>query len=333
MKKPIAATFIAAVAFLAASAGTAAAQDQVTFEGLAWFDRNGNGTVDAGEPEAEFSCPVEVVDNSTGQYVTSGCTNGFGRYSVTVPAGPEYRLESTRSYVVTTEPVVLRKESGTFDVGLRGGTVTGQAFADLNANGAKDAGEPAVKAGKLDGYDVAQDAEGRFVIENLWLGQHRFEAADNRADGYVAIGQRETSFVISDVDQPTSIDARYAKPRGNIAVEGFAWTPSKGTWVVGEVVDAKFTIANRGEVVEQPSFTFGTWADKVLSHSDNFVRSGAGYVLKDPLQPGQSVEIAVRTEFVKPGFQAMNVFVQVSAEGEADTDDNRYIGPIIVDEA
>ena len=333
MKKTTAATFIAAFAFMAASAGTAAAQDQVTFEGLAWFDRNGNSTVDAGESEARFSCPVEVVDNATGERVTSGCTNGFGRYSVTVPAGPEYRLETTRSYAVTTEPVVLRKESGTFDVGLRGGTVTGQAFADLNANGAKDADEPAVKAGKLDGNDVVQDSDGRFVVENLRLGGHRFEAADNRADGYAVIGQRETSFVISAVDQPASIDVRYTKPKGNLAVEGFAWTPSKGTWVVGEVVDAKFTIVNRGEVAEQPSFTFGTWADKVLSHTGNVVRSGDGYVLKDPLQPGQSVEIAVRTEFTKPGFMAMNVFVQVSAEGEADTDNNRYIGPIIVNEA
>jgi hypothetical protein len=65
----------------------------------------------------------------------------------------------------------------------------------------------------------------------------------------------------------------------------------------------------------------------MLSQSDNFVRSGSGYVLKDPLQPGESVEIAVRAEFVTPGFQA------VSAAGEADTGDNWYIGPIIVNKA
>lgn len=336
MKKQFAVAMTAALGMLAASTGTAAAQDEITFDGTIWFDRNSNGTADAGEPGAAWVPAVRVVDTTTGLEVANVYANYFGRYSVTVPAGPEYRVESTgqRGYVVTTEPVVLRNQSSTIDFGLRGGTITGQAYADLNANGVKDSGEPAVKAGKLDGYDIVQDADGRFTVPDGWRGQHRLEPADNRANGYALIGQTGDRFVtIEDTDRPVHVDIRYSKPAGNLAVEGFTWTPWQITWKVGDVVDASFTIANHGEVVEQPTFWVGTWADKILSHSDNFVRSGDVYVLKDPLQPGQSAKIEIRAQFDKVGYMAMNVRVPVSAAGEADTDNNSYVGPIVIKEA
>ena len=87
------------------------------------------------------------------------------------------------------------------------------------------------------------------------------------------------------------------EPKGEIAVEGFTWTPWDGNYHVGDVVDAKFTIVNRGEITEQPSIWFGQWADGMLAQSDNFVRSGSSWVLKDPLPPGQSVEITVRSSW------------------------------------
>ncbi|MDT7790547.1 MAG: hypothetical protein QOF58_8966 [Pseudonocardiales bacterium] len=124
-----------------------------------------------------------------------------------------------------------------------------------------------------------------------------------------------------------------SEPKGEIAVEGFGWTPSRAQFVVGEVVDTKFTIANHGEVVEQPSIWFGSWADKMLAQSDNFIRFGSGYALKDPLPPGESVEITVRAELVRPGFSAINVRVGVSLAGEANTVNNNYAGPIIVSES
>ncbi|MET9628690.1 hypothetical protein ABZX92_14630 [Lentzea sp. NPDC006480] len=122
-------------------------------------------------------------------------------------------------------------------------------------------------------------------------------------------------------------------PKGDNAVEGFTWTPWKNTYVVGDVVDAKFTVVNHGEVVEQPSLWFGVWADKMLAHSDNFIPFGSGYALKDPLEPGQSVEITIRAELSHPGFQAVNVHVGESLAGEVDTGNNWYVGPITVDES
>lgn len=128
-------------------------------------------------------------------------------------------------------------------------------------------------------------------------------------------------------------DTGHSEPQGEIAVEGFTWTPWKTGYVVGDVVDAKFTIVNRGEIAEQPSIWFGQWTDKMLAQSDNFVRSGSSYALKDPLQPGQSVEITVRSELVHAGFYAINVILGVSPAGEANADNNMYVGPIIVDES
>ncbi len=337
MQKHFAVALATALAVTTASTGTAVAQSEITFDGLFWFDRNSNGVVDAGEPPASWH-GVKVIDTATDQQVASADADVFGRYSVSVPAGQEYRLEtrSQGAYVQTTEPPRFLKESATVDFGLRGGTITGHAFADLNDNGVRDAGEPGAKAGKLDHRDIVQDADGRFTVQDLGKFQHLFEAADNTADGYVLIDERQKSeyITVDGFEEPKHVDVRYAKPyAGNLAVDSFRWTPNKGTYVVGEQVEATFVIANRGDVVERPSFWLGTWADKILSRSDNFERAGDRYVVKDPLQPGQSVEIRIRAEFAKPGFTAMNVIVDVSPSGEANTSNNAYIGPIMVNAA
>lgn len=337
MQKHFAVALATALVVTTASAGTAVAQNEITFDGLYWFDRNSNGAVDAGEPPAGWR-GLRVIDSATNQLVAEADTNGFGRYSVTVPAGPEYRLEirSQGAYIQTTEPPRSLKESATVDFGLRGGTITGHAFADLNDNGVHDTGEPGVKAGKLDYRDIVQDADGRFTVQDLGKFQHLFEAAENSADGYVLIDERQNNqyITVDSFDQPKHIDVRYAKPyAGNLAIDSFRWTPNKLTYVVGDQVEATFVIANRGDVVERPSFWLGTWADKILSRTDNFERVGDRYVVKDPLQPGQSVEITIRAEFTKPGFAAMNVMMDVSPSGEANTSNNSYVGPIMVDEA
>jgi hypothetical protein len=143
-----------------------------------------------------------------------------------------------------------------------------------------------------------------------------------------------TAFVATTAAAGTAnADAGPAEPKGELAVEGFTWTPWKMNYVLGDVVDAKFTIVNHGEVVEQPSLWFGSWTDKMLAHSDNFVRSGSDWALKDPLAPGRSVEITVSAELVHAGLTAVNVHVGESPAGEADTDNNWYVGPIYVEQS
>lgn len=91
VKKHVAVVLTAA---FAAATGTAAAQDQITFDGLIWFDRNGNTTKGTGEPVRANVPGVRVLAAATKQEVARANTDADGRYSVTLPAGPEYRLET-----------------------------------------------------------------------------------------------------------------------------------------------------------------------------------------------------------------------------------------------
>lgn len=337
VKKYVAAALTAGLALTGATGTAVAQQDQIRFDGLVWFDRNSNGVRDGDEPVRADAPALKVTDAVTGREIARVDSDADGRYAVTLPAGPEYRLDSLNYgyYSATTEPVRFRTEGGTFDFGIRGGTLVGQAYADVNRNGVRDAGEITLKAGTFRGEELVQDTDGRFAVQDLSIGHHKFVAADNSAQGYAILSQwdREQWVLIQDTTQPRHYDIRYVDPNGAFSVDSFTWTPDKLSYVVGDVVTAKFILTNRGELAEQPWFRFGQWADKMLSESGHIRRSGDGYVVTEPLQPGQSVEVEIRAELAKPGFQAMNVFVQESKWGEDDTDDNRYIGPIIVNEA
>jgi hypothetical protein len=315
-------------------ATSAAAQDQITFDGLIWFDRNGNATKDADEPVRANVPGVRVLDAATKQEVARASTDAAGRYSVTLPAGPEYRLETLDMLVYgnTTEPIWFRKEGGTFNFGQRGGVLTGLSYLDLNRNGARDEGEEALSPGTINGKAVDVQPDGRYALVDLPRGKYEFVVAEHRGKRVLLDGKATQTFDVG-TEEPTKADFRFWKPKGDLAITAPAASPAKDVYVVGDEVDVTFQITNKGEAPEEPTFSTGSWSKATLGYSDNIEPTPGSYdefAVKSPLLPGKSIDVKIRVRLAGTDVEDLNALVRPSKWGDDPFGDNTRRQPIKV---
>ncbi|SDP91950.1 SdrD B-like domain-containing protein [Lentzea jiangxiensis] len=128
-----------AAAFLLPVAGTAAAQDEISIEGLVWFDRNEDGKT-AGEPGVPNEKIVKIVRDGSGELVGEHATGADGRYGVRdLPAGRYVVSVEVAGRYAPTGRRSVTTGGGTVDFGVRGGRLIGHSFLDQNRNGGMDA--------------------------------------------------------------------------------------------------------------------------------------------------------------------------------------------------
>ncbi len=339
MKNIIAVAMTAAVVLTAMGSPAVAQDEKITFDGLIWFDRNGNTTKEADEPVRANVPGVRVLDAATKVEVARVDTDADGRYSVSLPAGPEYRLETLGMFVFgnTTEPIWFRKESGTFNFGQRGGVLTGRSFVDLNRNGAKDEGEEALSPGTINGKAVDVQPDGRFALVDLPRVKYEFVAAEYRRQRLLLDGEAKRTFEIVD-SEPKSVDFLFWKPKGDLATTEPVVSPAKDAYVVGDEVEMAFQIINKSEATEnRPSFVLASWGAEnveVLSFSDNVEqRPGSPFEfdLKQPLAPGKSIDVEVKAKLTGVTVEWAWVVVRPSQWGVRDPfGDNTLRRPVKV---
>jgi Fungalysin metallopeptidase (M36)/SdrD B-like domain/Fungalysin/Thermolysin Propeptide Motif/Domain of unknown function (DUF4214) len=165
----------------------------VTLSGQAFSDLNGNGIQDTGEP-ALTGWVLQLTQTAGGTLSATATTDASGNYQFTNLGPGTYRVRETVQAgwtQTTTDPVDVTVSSGTDLPGRNFGnfkliTLSGQAFNDLNGNGAQDAGEPALAGwviqldrnadGTVDAL-ATTNASGNYTFANLGPGTYRVREA------------------------------------------------------------------------------------------------------------------------------------------------------------
>ena len=319
MKNVFAVTLTAA-RVLAATGAPAFAQDEtITVEGLVYLDRNANRTFDAGDSVRANGVGVRVTNTDTNETVGDFGTGADGRYRAVLPKGPTYsvaiwELEYSFNRVSYDSVTESRADA---DFNLLGHVVTGSTFVDTNGDGVKQAGEKVhqgrIKAsGKASGgraveLETQAGEDGTYSLD-LPNGDFTITAPDLTANG-LSLAEPKAA---DDIDWLTGsrkiqqmldnrthrVDVRYVEAKADIALTS-AITPVKDTYTVGDQIELKLTLANKGNVPVAPTFVLGSLAAKVLSHSDNVtVRPGTveDFTVADKILPGKQIEVALKLE-------------------------------------
>ena len=184
-----------------------------------WFDEDGDGVQDAGEPGI-LGVLVELFDTGN-NLIDFTATDASGQWELTeVPAGTYYlQFTLPTGYVFVLQDVggddALDSDANTgtgqtatftlaggetnltLDAGMTGGQIGDFVFLDLNNNGAFDVGEPGIPnvtltlyqddgstPGSLDGSDtelltLTTNASGNYLFNNLLAGDYIVEVSDN----------------------------------------------------------------------------------------------------------------------------------------------------------
>ncbi|MEU3646536.1 hypothetical protein AB0E59_24370 [Lentzea sp. NPDC034063] len=319
MRNVFAVTLTAALV-LAATGAPAFAQDEtITVEGLVYLDRNANRTFDAGDSIRANGVGVRVTDQGTNETVGDFGTGADGRYRAVLPKGPSYsvaiwELEYSFNRVSYDGVTGSRTDA---DFNLLGHVVTGSTFVDTNGDGVKQADEK-VHQGKVKAVGTAAGGraveletragqDGTYSLD-LPNGEFTVTAPDLTADR-LALAEPKTA---DDVDWVTGsrkiqqmldnrthrLDLRYVEAQADIALDS-AISPAKDSYTLGDQIDLKLTLSNKGNVPVAPTFVLGSLAAKVLSYSDNVtLRPGTreDFTVKDKILPGKQVEVALKLE-------------------------------------
>jgi hypothetical protein len=304
VKKQLAVSMTAA--FLLAGAGLpASAQDEtITVEGTVFLDRNSNQALDAGEPGHANPLGVYVVDIATQTKVDQDATVNFP---------------------------------------LWGQFIEGFSFVDANGDGVKQADEK-THGGRVLLTGTAVDeppkeikveaevaADGSYHFD-LPLGDYTVTAPDLVRDE-LAIARPLSA---NDIDwltgqaklgerRNTRIDIRYFKPKADAAIEEFAVTPAKDEYTVGDQVDVKVKLTNKGDVPGKLSFVLFRPTGNILSKSNNVVGEKGDFETVAQVLPGESVTVDVKADFTEPEDPKepninLGVFARPFVAGHKDVD-------------
>ena len=151
-------------------------QQRGSVTGVVFADVNGNGAQDAGEPGLVGVSVVvgsqTVVTDASGIYTATGVPAGSVAVDIveaSLPTGSVQTAGVDPSTVTVTG-------GGTADAGADGfqqrGSVTGIVFADVNGNGAQDAGEPGLSGVSVTvgSQTVVTDASGVYTASGVPAG-------------------------------------------------------------------------------------------------------------------------------------------------------------------
>lgn len=190
--------------------------------GLVFADMNANGVRDTGEPglagitvqldRTATAAAATVQTDAAGAYTFANVADG----SHTVTITPTASTVPTGDGVVRTVPVAGTAVTG-LNVGLQPtGKLSGTIFADLNANGKRDADEPGIAASvvSLDLFSaggVNQTAvtgsDGTYSFANVPDGTHRL--AVTASLNYSPVSQGPMTATVANGATVTGLDAGY----------------------------------------------------------------------------------------------------------------------------
>jgi hypothetical protein len=162
-----------------------------------WFDYDGNGIQDTGEPG--INGVVITLKNAAGTPIATTTTSGNGNYAFTnLPAGtysvvivpsslpggsvPTYDLDGTATPNVTVVTLAAGQSRTDVDFGYRGnGSIGDRVWLDYNANGVQDAGEVGINGVTVQLLDSANNliatattaGDGNYSFPNLLPGTYK----------------------------------------------------------------------------------------------------------------------------------------------------------------
>ncbi|WP_433266582.1 hypothetical protein ACQPZF_41240 [Actinosynnema sp. CS-041913] len=343
------AAVLTAALMTALTAGTAGAQeDTATLEGVLWFDRNENNVWEAGEPAHRNSRGVRIVDAASRAVLGEFPTDAQGRYRAEGLPKVDLDVEVVEADLYRVGPA--RKKPGTVDFGLVGGTVEGKLFVDQNEDGVHqpDEWDLAVAAtlrltrGPVELPPPGVLGEGGYVFRDLPAGEYVLEAADKEPAAHLAAPLTD-----QDIDPATRrktvtvpvagagrADVRYVWQTIDFAMGKPSLTPAKDTYALGDEVELTVDVTNLGPVADRAKFTmFELWAARSVSDSLVMAADGQHFELRDPLQPGGTVRIAIRYVLDSADIDQFHLFSwPMSAQNfqDFDTSNNHAIVPIKV---
>ncbi|MEV6240666.1 hypothetical protein [Lentzea sp. NPDC051838] len=315
MQKVFAVAMTAALVLPVVATSAAAQDETITVEGVIFLDRNFNEKYDAGET-VRANGPGVQVKNKDGEKVAEFGTDANGRYKAVLPKASQYLvLNMDKDGFNTPFAARVVTENTTLDFPVWGSFIDGFSFVDTNGDGVKQAdeqpstGEIKVSGKAIDGTQV--DATTKPGVD----GSYRFElkegaytvTAPDLARSELAIakplGANDIDWVTGQAKagaRNTRIDIRYFKPKADAAIEEFTVTPDKDVYTVGDQVDIRIKLANRGDNPGKLSFLVFLPTGKILSHSKNVVGEDGDFETVAPLLPGESLTVEVKAEFTAP---------------------------------
>jgi hypothetical protein len=164
--------------------------------GTIFEDRNGNGILDPGEPgipgatvavasDGDGVADALVQTDATGSYVVPGVPDGTAVVTVTAPSGyaPGLLTPARLGGFVSAGGAVTGLNFGLGKVAPA--VVSGSVFFDINGNGTRDSGEPAV--GGVTVYLVAADGTVESTTTTDPTGSFRFAGVPNGTQSVTAI--------------------------------------------------------------------------------------------------------------------------------------------------
>ncbi|MBP2475729.1 hypothetical protein JOF53_004601 [Crossiella equi] len=264
------AVVLAGVSALSLAGPVAVAEEAAptgVFGGAVWFDRDADGTRDAGEP-GRWEAEVSFFDVLRGKPAGKAVTDTEGRYtSPKLPFGL-YRIgHRLTEYAATTVPVrfALLGEDGqrTVDFGVRGASVSGAVWHDADRDGRQDAAE-----GPLADVTVAavqpvtryttSGADGQYRIEDLPAGRVRLRASSTATPQWLTLTRpgRDSAFAwgsyttrelrVRPGQDVRGVNAGYAESHydGTLAV---TTDRDPASVRVGETLDVTVYLANKGD--------------------------------------------------------------------------------------
>ncbi|KAA2248433.1 hypothetical protein F0L68_39860 [Solihabitans fulvus] len=154
--------------------GTAVADPGAnSIAGAVWFDRNGDGAAQAGEPGVT-TASVRIFDTTHNKEIGVFKTDAHGRFRVgdLVPGTYTISDMSASGYLETT-PGTITCEVGpsqcAANFGLRGASVSGIAWKDLNGDGIRQPGEAVLPGVTIHDYltSVVTGPDGSYRFDDL----------------------------------------------------------------------------------------------------------------------------------------------------------------------
>ncbi|MFS8104816.1 MSCRAMM family adhesin SdrC [Lentzea alba] len=308
----------AAIVLTAVGVPAAARPGMINITGLFYLDRNGNNAYDAGDSVRPWGPGVRITNQDTKRSfdVAVGADGRYGIFNLT--KGPTYLVENLNvpNYSTTKLSFTTTETVTDGDFPLQGHVVKGLSFVDTNRDGVKQADEkvaplPSKVSGKaLDGtavdVEATLDENGEYSVD-LPAGDFTFTAPDIASAGLVLAEPKAatdidwvsgTRKLTQNADNRTQrVDVRYFTPKPDVAVDDAVVTPAKDTYTLGEQVEIKVTLSNKGDVPVAPSFVMANFGAKLLKHSDNVkLTDKFDLQVNDKILPGKQVDVVLKTE-------------------------------------
>jgi hypothetical protein len=318
-------TTLATGGTLLAATGLAYGQPAGTgvIEGRIWFDRNANQTQDGSEPGLRKDNVVSL--SRDGQPVATVSTDDQGRYHIDgLDPGTYHVTNEDHGRYANTTPieaeVAVADGVVTVNFGIRGGSIVGTAWRDLNFDGVRQPDEPAMPGNpptcclpltQLVGppgffRESPNDDQGNYRFEDLpsGIGYQVVTPSWKFAGGWSWTRPGQDSMVDfttgrsapMDIAQGNGnyvVDVGYFQPRGDGAAGNLRSEPDRKVYRVGETVTLTMTVTNRGQAPDVLGLKAEWPTGLSLAGCTGMVCAGMDFVLHNVSQPGEATVVSV----------------------------------------